>query len=148
MTLGRPLAALPALVLCAGAVSAADLDGAALFEVHCSACHNAGGIGTPGLAPPLDRPDFWQALGDDGPRYMSGVLTKGLAMAITVRGEQYAGLMMPPVVGASDDELAAIASWVLDSLGQTGTAVSPEDIAAARSGMTMNDVKGLRPATQ
>ena len=141
-------AAIATLLVCSAAAAAADLDGAALFETYCAACHNAGGVGTPGLAPPLDRPDFWQALGDDAPKYMSGVVTKGLMMPITVRGEPYAGTMMPPVAGASDDELAAIATWVLDSLGQTGKTVAPEDIAAARSGMTMNDVKGLRPATE
>lgn len=148
MTFGRPGVVLAAVVLAGGAAAAADLDGAALFEANCSACHNAGGIGTPGLAPPLDRPEFWQALGDDAPKYLSGVMTKGLNARITVRGETYAGTMMPPVPGASDDELAAIATWVLDSLGQTGKAVTPGDVAAARSGMTLADVKGLRPATE
>ena len=105
-------------------------------------------IGTPGLAPPLDRPDFWKALGDDAPKYLAGVVTKGLNMQVTIRGEHYAGTMMPPVPGASDDELAAISTWVLDSLGNTGQTVSPEDIAAARSGTTMNDLKALRPATE
>ncbi len=141
-------AAVAALALCGGVAGAASLDGAALFEDHCSACHNAGGIGTPGLAPPLDRPDFWQALGDAAPKYVSGVVAKGLNMQITVRGESYAGMMMPPVAGASDDELAAIATFVLDSLGGTGATVTAADIAAARSELTMNDVKALRPATE
>lgn len=146
---GRQLPlAVAALLLAGGAAGAASLDGAALFETHCAACHSAGGVGTPGLAPPLDRPDFWQALGDEAPTYISGVVTKGLNAQITVRGESYAGMMMPPVPGVSDDELAAIASWVLGTLGQTDKAVTPEDIAAARSGATMADVKALRPATE
>lgn len=143
----RLVASVAALVL-GGSAMARAADGAVLFEARCSACHNAGGIGTPGLAPPLDRPDFWQALGDNAPKYLGGVMTKGLNMPITVRGEQYAGTMMPPVAGTSDDELAAIATWVLDSLGKTGKTVSAEDVAAARSEMTMADVKALRPATE
>ena len=148
MTRGQVPAIAGVLALCAGAAGAASQDGAALFEAHCSACHNSGGIGTPGLAPPLDRPDFWQALGDNAPRYVSGVVTKGLAAQITVRGEHYAGLMMPPVPATTDEELAAIASWVIGTLGKTEQTVSPEDIAAARTGMTMADVKALRPPTE
>ena len=63
MTVRQLPLAVAALLLAGGAVGAASLDGAALFEAHCSACHSAGGVGTPGLAPPLDRPEFWQALG-------------------------------------------------------------------------------------
>ena len=140
--------AVAALLLAGSAAGAASLDGAALFETHCSACHSAGGVGTPGLAPPLDRPEFWQALGDDAPKYVSGVVTKGLNAQITVRGESYAGMMMPPVPATTDEELAAITSWVLGTLGKTDKTVTPDDIAAARSGMTMADVKALRPATE
>ncbi|TPE53272.1 c-type cytochrome [Amaricoccus solimangrovi] len=142
-----PLAAL-ALVLAGGAAGAADLDGAALFEQHCSACHASGGVGTPGLAPPLDRPEFWQALGDNAPKYIAGVVTQGLNMPITVRGEMYAGTMMPPVPDTTDDELAAISTWVLDTLGKTDKTVTPDDIAGARDGVKMADVKALRPASE
>lgn len=136
------------MVLLGGVVAVRAADGAALFEAHCSACHNAGGIGTPGLAPPLDRPEFWQALGDEAPKYISGVVTKGLNAQITVRGEMYAGTMMPPVAGTTDEELATIATWVLHDLGKTDKTVTPEEIAGARSGMKAADVKALRPVTE
>lgn len=124
----------------------AEGSGAQLFEAQCAACHNVGGTGTPGLAPPLDRPAFWQALGDKAPKYLSGVITKGLNMTITVRGNRYAGMLMPPVSGVSDDELAGLANWVLASLGKTGHTVSAEDIASARAGELTNDhLKAMRP---
>lgn len=149
MTNSLPRTAAAILLLAsAGTAGAADLDGAALFETHCSACHNSGGIGTPGFAPPLDRPEFWQELGDNAPKYIAGVVTKGQNAQITVRGESYIGTMMPPVPGTTDDELAAITTWVLDDLGKTDKTVTPEDVAAARSGMTIADVKAMRPATE
>lgn len=140
-------AAFAAVLACGAATGAAAQDGETLFGTYCAACHAAGGVGTPGLAPPLARPDFWQALGEDAPKYLSGVVTKGLNMHVTVNGEQYM-MMMPPVAGAADADLAAIATWVLTALGGTDHAVSAEDIAAARSGMKASDLQALRPETE
>lgn len=124
-------------------------DGAQLFETHCAACHNSGGTGTPGLAPPLDRPDFWQTLGEDAPAYIAAIVTKGINMPITVRGERYAGMPMAPVAGASDEELAEITSWVLSDLGKLEQTVAAEDIPAARDGgISADDLKALRPETE
>ncbi|PTX41232.1 nitrite reductase (NO-forming) [Gemmobacter caeni] len=134
--------------LLSGPASAEDA-GAALFDAHCAACHNTGGIGTPGLAPPLNRPDFWQALGDKAPTYISGIVTKGFAKPITVNGERYMGLIMVPVAGTTDEELAQITSWVLSDLGQTDQSVTLAQIAEMRASMTtQDDLKALRPPTE
>lgn len=120
--------------------------GAELFEDNCAACHNSGGIGTPGLAPPLDRPDFWGALGEDAATYVNGVVTKGFNMSITIRGERYMGMPMIPVATATDEELAQISTWVLAELGGLDQPVSAEDIAAMRkSDMANAGLKALRP---
>lgn len=134
--------------LSAGTALAQD-DGAALFSEVCAACHNEGGIGSPGLAPPLDRPDFWQALGDDAPAYLAGVLTKGIAMSMTIRGERYMGMVMPAVEGYSDDELSSVSNWVLATLGETDKTLSADDIAATRDGaLSRADLKAMRPKTE
>lgn len=126
----------------------ASLDPAAQFETHCAACHNTGGTGTPGLAPPLDRPDFWQALGDKAPQYLAGVVTKGFNMTIAVRGETYTGMIMPPPAGVPDAELAAATTYVVATLGQTDKQVTPADIAAARESISNDDLKAMRPKTE
>lgn len=127
----------------------AGAGGAELFETHCAVCHNSGGTGTPGLAPPLDRPEFWQALGPEAPTYISGIVTKGLSKPVTVRGERYIGLIMVPVATASDEELAQITSWVLAELGGLTETVSAGRIAEMRaSGTTQNDLSALRPRTE
>jgi mono/diheme cytochrome c family protein len=125
-----------------------DVDGAALFENYCAACHGSGGVGTPGLAPALNRPEFWQQMGEDAPTYILGVVTRGLVKPITVNGERF--MAMPPVAGPSDLELAQIASWVLDDLGEVRDVnLSGEDVAAARkSGPTGDDLIALRPETE
>lgn len=124
------------------------LDPAAQFDMHCAACHNAGGTGTPGLAPPLDRPGFWQALGDKAPQYLAGVVAKGFNMTITVRGETYAGMIMPPPAGVPDDELAAAATYVVATLGQTDRTVTGADVAAAREAIANDDLKAMRPKSE
>lgn len=139
-----------AALLCGPAFAQdAGSGGAELFEAHCSACHNTGGTGTPGLAPPLDRPEFWQALGADAPTYISGIATKGFSKPIKVRGQRYVGLVMPPVAGTSDEDLATITSWVLAELGGADQAVSADQIAEMRaSGTTQGDLLALRPPTE
>lgn len=148
---------LACLILAAPPVSATDAGdatttlehGAALFAGYCSGCHNEGGTGVPGLAPPLDRPEFWQALGDDAPTYLTGVVTKGFNMAITVRGERYRGMFMTPMSGVSDAELASINSWILGVLGETELQISSDFVAEIRASDLKNqDLKTMRPPTQ
>ncbi|SET78460.1 Cytochrome c [Paracoccus homiensis] len=127
----------------------ADQDGAALFEAHCAACHSSGGVGTPGFAPALDRPEFWQDLGEDAAPYLTGVMVKGFAAPITVRGERFMGMVMPGVNGASAEELAQIGNWVLADLGQVEQSITPEEVTAARdSDLTHADLKDMRPKTE
>lgn len=144
-----PLGAAAFLLCSFGSVQQVFADGAELFEENCAICHNAGGTGTPGLAPALDRPEFWQALGDDASTYISTVVTKGFNMPITVRGERFAGMPMIPVSSVSDEDLATITTWVLANLGEVERGITAEDIAVARSGTLSNaDLKAMRPESE
>lgn len=119
------------------------------FSEICAACHNEGGIGTPGLAPPLNRPGFWSGLGDQAPIYIASVTQHGLNGTITAAGEKYIGLAMPPLSGLSDEELAAIGTWVLGSLGGTDKIVTTGDIVAAReSKISAADLRAMRPKSE
>lgn len=131
------------------ALAADPAPGEALFSENCAVCHNEGGIGTPGFAPPLNRPGLWSALGDDAATYLNGVTTHGLNGTITAAGEKYVGLAMPAVEGLSDDEMAAINSWVLGTLGKSDKVVSAGDVAKARAQKTSAaDLRAMRPKTE
>jgi mono/diheme cytochrome c family protein len=106
-------------------------DGKALFDSVCAACHQAGGVGNPGIAPPLNDAALWQRLGDRAPGYVTGVMTSGLSGMIQSGGQVYAGLVMPPQP-MSDEELAAIGTYLLGTLNQTGQVVDPALIAKTR----------------
>ncbi|WP_353475830.1 cytochrome c (plasmid) [Salipiger sp. H15] len=141
-----PLAAVAALA--PGLVAAQDLDGAELYNTTCSACHAEGGLGTPGFAPPLARPDFWAGLGDQAVPYISGVMASGLSGTLTIDGQLYAGLLMPPMHDASPEELAAVATYVLQEFGGQTAEVTAEDVTAAREAAPGHaDLRAMRPGS-
>ena len=52
-------------------------------------CHQLGGVGSPGVAPPLVDGELWGALGDKAERYFAGVLIGGLSGTIAADGEVF-----------------------------------------------------------
>ena len=132
-----------AAVAAAGAVRA---DGAAGFAETCAACHGEAGVGIPGIAPPLARPAFWAALGDKAPQYLAGVMAAGMAGKLTVEGQLYIGLIMPPQSHLEAAELAEIGTYVLQGLGGTTAVVDVETVAAALKAPPAHaDLKAMRP---
>lgn len=144
MTPARPL--LLAAAFAAAAPGLCRADGATLFAETCVACHGEGGVGTPGLAPPLDLADFWAALGDRAPAYVAGVLMSGLTGKITAGGMDYIGLAMPAQTHLSDAEAAEVGTYVLATLGgQQAQAVTAEAVAADRAAPPPHaDLRALR----
>ncbi|WP_454746246.1 c-type cytochrome [Ciceribacter selenitireducens] len=137
-----------AIILLAGLGSPAAAraeDGAALFEASCSACHQSGGIGTPGIAPPLNDPALWQRLGAKAPDYVAGVMISGLSGTITAGGQMYAGLIMPSHASISDADLAVIGTYILSTVNATGQTLDAAHLEAARQAKPSHaDLRKLR----
>jgi mono/diheme cytochrome c family protein len=91
-------------------------DGKALFEQRCSACHGAAGVGTEGIAPPLQNPELWQLLGAKGEIYIAGVMTGGMSGTLHIAENDYRGLVMPSQAQVGSNELASIAAYVVKTL--------------------------------
>ena len=102
--------------------------GQALFAGTCSVCHQANGEGLPGVFPPLAKSDF---LGADTKRAI-GVVLHGLNGKVTVNGQEY-NSVMPPMNQLTDDEVANILTYVTNSWGNQGAAVSTEDVQKVRA---------------
>ena len=117
--------------MAAAAPDAATLaKGHSLFENNCSACHQAHGEGMPGVFPNLAKSDFLAA---DPQRAVHFVL-HGHSGQITVNGVTYDGTM--PDVGASlsNQDVADILTYVLNSWGNPGGQIQPDVVAQVRSG--------------
>jgi mono/diheme cytochrome c family protein len=123
-----------AVLACALATtnSWAQPTGVALFETHCSTCHQLDGSGTVGLAPAL-KGDHWQALRKDR-QYLLTVLTKGLAGRIEVSGQMFVGNMPSFASQLDDASLALLAQHVRTLQGDTqqGAPYAAEEVSAVR----------------
>jgi len=132
--------------LLAAPVAAAQ-PGETLFVDACSGCHQLGGIGSPGLAPPLVDQALWAGLADKSPDYIVGVLLGGLSGKITAVGQDYVGLVMPPQDWMTDEQLQAVADYVLQDLNGLEVSPSLALIAATRSSPPSHAVsRALRKA--
>jgi nitrite reductase (NO-forming) len=103
--------------------------GKAVFTSTCAACHQQQGQGLPPAFPPLAGSDFLMA---DKARAI-GVVLNGLnGVEVQVNGTTYRGVM-PPWQQLSDDDIANVLTYVRSAWGNTGDAVSPAEVAAART---------------
>ena len=101
--------------------------GQELYGARCAGCHGAAGAGTPPMFPPLAGAE--QVNGDDAA--FIDILLKGKTGEITVKGQKYNG-MMPPFGTMTDEEVAAIATYVRASWGNNGKPILPEQVKAGR----------------
>ncbi len=100
--------------------------GAMVYAQNCQACHQASGQGVPNAFPPLAKSDFLNA---DKNRAISAV-TNGLTGEIVVNGSKYNGVM--PSLGLSDEQIANVLTYVLNSWGNGGAVVAPTEVNAVR----------------
>ena len=117
------------LLLAAGSAQAADGEG--LFNEYCSACHQKGGIGTPGLAPPLVS-DILARAAANRPDYVPLVVLNGMSGRIEVAGQMFFSAM-PAQPQLPDENIAAIASYVLGSLNGGSVLIDAAKVAALRN---------------
>jgi nitrite reductase (NO-forming) len=101
--------------------------GQMLYNGTCSVCHQNNGQGLPAVFPPLADSDYLMA---DKRRAIEIVLN-GMTGPVTVNGEQF-NSVMPPMSQLTDDEVANILSYVLNTWGNDDGVVTPPEVAEVR----------------
>jgi|TARA_B100001964_G_scaffold66395_1_gene75508 mono/diheme cytochrome c family protein len=96
--------------------------------VQCLACHQANGEGITGAFPPLANSDYMLA---DINRMIKTILN-GTTDPIMVNGTEYPGNTMTKFTHLSDKDIAAVATYVLNSWGNPGGVVTTEMVASNR----------------
>ena len=101
---------------------------------NCAACHQADGQGIQGTFPPLVGTE--RVLGD--PRPFVAILLNGIQGPLEVDGVLYNNLM-PAWDQFSDQEMAAVMTYVRQSWGNDAEAVEPELVAQVRDALVDRD---------
>ncbi len=102
--------------------------GSVLYRGTCSVCHQDNGAGIPAVFPPLAGSDY---LMSDRQRAI-GIVLNGLSGKISVNGIDYNSIM-PPMSQLTDDEVANILSFTMNSWGNSGAVTTPQEVAAVRA---------------
>ncbi|KVU45031.1 cytochrome C [Burkholderia ubonensis] len=108
--------------------------GKTLFDAQCAVCHQAGGKGQDGLAPPLIEYPGRYATTEKGRAQLAATLLNGMFGEVKVRDKRY-DFKMPSFVAASDEDIAQVLNYVVFDLNAKHGKAKPftaADIRAAR----------------
>jgi nitrite reductase (NO-forming) len=101
--------------------------GKAVYMQTCFVCHQPEGLGVSGQIPPLARSDFLMAHKENSIR---GVLM-GRNGQIVVNGKNYNGIMVP-LNYLTDEQIANVLTYVRNSWGNSGDAVTVDEVSRIR----------------
>ena len=121
----RSVATLRPPVAASGAV--AKVDGKQVYARNCVACHQASGQGIAGVFPPLAGSEW--VIGDEV--VLTRILLHGVVGEMKVRGMVYNGAM-PAWKTLTDEELAAVMSYIRTDWGNQAAAIEASTVKAQR----------------
>jgi len=121
----RTVAALRPPVAAGGGAPA--VDGKQVYGAKCAACHQATGMGVAGVFPPLVGAEW--VLKDE--KVLTHILLHGINGEIVVKGVTYKGAM-PAWKSLSDEELAAVMTYIRSDWGNQAPPIKPETVKAER----------------
>jgi mono/diheme cytochrome c family protein len=107
------------------------LKGRKVYQNACQVCHQASGLGAPGQFPPLAGSD-WVLV--EHPNRIIRLVLNGIAGPIEVNGQAFNNVMPPWKDVLSDDDIAAVLTYVRRQKDWKNTAaeVKPETVKAIR----------------
>jgi mono/diheme cytochrome c family protein len=101
-----------------------------IYEVTCLSCHQANGMGLESLAPPLVGSD-WVT---NSVERLVRITLHGMRGPAKINGRVYQfEVEMPPLAVLSDDQLAAVLTYVRREWGHTASSVTSNNIASIRA---------------
>lgn len=115
-------------------------DGKKAYEANCQACHQPTGKGFVGAFPPLvGNPHI-----DADKLHVVRTVLQGMSGPLEVNGSKYNGVM-PQMHHLSDDEIADLSTYVLNSWGNKGGKISSDEVEAVRVELGLKDRASGQP---
>jgi mono/diheme cytochrome c family protein len=102
--------------------------GSKVYATNCSSCHQANGKGMTGTFPPLAGNAVVTGPADK----VMDIVKNGLSGAITVNGGKFNGQMPAWKSTLSNDDIAAVISYIRNSWGNKASTVTAAQVAAAK----------------
>jgi len=102
------------------------VSGVAVYNRTCITCHQANGAGIPGTFPPLAKSDFLT----DKEKVITQII-KGYVGELVVNGVKYNNVMPPQQL--TDEEIAAVLTYIYSNFGNSGEGVSADDVKAVKA---------------
>jgi mono/diheme cytochrome c family protein len=112
--------------------AAAMARGKVVYEQVCGLCHGADGAGKPGQAPPLAGSEWVTAKGF---ARLAHIPLAGVAGNLQVEGKDWNMAMAAMGAGLSDDDLAAVLSYIRSSWGNKAGPVTGDDVHTVRASL-------------
>ncbi|MGP1614198.1 MAG: c-type cytochrome [Pollutimonas bauzanensis] len=113
----------------AAPVPGAMVDGAQIYTAQCLACHQATGLGLPGVFPPLAGSEW--VTGKESLAIQ--IVLHGIAGDLTVGGNHYNGQMPTFKDKLGDAEIAAVVSHIRENFGNAAGKVDAATVKAERA---------------
>ncbi|HRI20823.1 MAG TPA: cytochrome c [Panacibacter sp.] len=101
--------------------------GKKIYETYCLTCHQVDGDGVPKLNPPLIKTSY---VTGDKKKLIKWVL-QGTTEKIEIDGKIYSNNMAPQAF-LKDQEIADVLTYIRNSFGNKGTAVTLAEVSAVR----------------
>jgi mono/diheme cytochrome c family protein len=122
----RPTAATVSAAAAKNPASASD--GAVVYLANCSSCHQTNGQGVPGAFPPLAG----DPIVTGNPAAVIAIVKNGLDGRIVVNGQAYSGIMPRWKGLISDEQIAAVATYIRTSWRNHAPGVSVSDVQSVK----------------
>ena len=103
-------------------------EGEKIYLSRCMSCHQVDGKGIAGVFPPLVDTEW--VTGDSG--VLIRIVLDGMMGDVKVNGVVYSGAMPPWKSFLSDEETAAVVTYVRSSWGNDASAVTSQQVALVR----------------
>jgi mono/diheme cytochrome c family protein len=103
-------------------------DGAVIYMANCSSCHQIKGEGVPGAFPPLSG----NPVVTGNPAAVITIVKNGLEGRVDVNGRAYSGIMPHWKGLLSDEQIAAVITYVRTSWKNRASGVSVADVQAVK----------------
>ena len=102
--------------------------GKKVYDTYCLTCHQADGAGVPRMNPPLIKTTY--VLGDK--KRLINIILKGFNESVEINGDYYDN-PMPAQPQLTDQQVADVLTYVRNSFGNKGTAITLAEVKAERA---------------